>query len=67
MMPVMTGYDVCERLHAEPGLASIPVVVMTASRGFDVRPLSAAAVVYKPLDVRGLVRVVEQGLAMRPH
>jgi CheY-like chemotaxis protein len=62
MMPVMTGYDVRERLLAEPDLARIPVVVMTASRGFDVRPLAAAAVVYKPLDVDGLVHAVEQGL-----
>ena len=63
MMPVMTGFDVRQRLLAEPALASIPVVVMTASRGFDVRPLAAAGVVYKPLDVAGLVAAVEHGLA----
>ena len=63
MMPVMTGFELRERLLAEPDLASIPVVVMTASRGFDVAPLSAAGVVYKPLDIRTLVRAVEQALA----
>jgi CheY-like chemotaxis protein len=63
MMPVMTGFELRERLLAEPDLAVIPVVVMTASRGFDVGPLAAAGVVYKPLDVDALVRAVEDGLA----
>ena len=63
MMPVMTGFELREHLLAEPELASIPVVVMTASRGFDVAPLSASGVVYKPLDVEALVGAVERGLA----
>jgi CheY-like chemotaxis protein len=65
MMPVMTGFELRERLLEEPDLACIPVVVMTASRGFDVGPLAAAAVVYKPLDVTALVEAVERGLASR--
>jgi CheY-like chemotaxis protein len=67
MMPVMTGYEVRERLLADPELASIPVVVMTASRGFDVAPLAPSTVVYKPLDVRALVTAIEDGLASPPH
>ncbi len=63
MMPVMTGFELRERLLAQPDLASIPVVVMTASRGFDVTPLEAAGVVYKPLDIDALVTAVEAGLA----
>lgn len=65
MMPVMTGFEVRERLLADPELASIPVVVMTASRGFDVAPLAASDVVYKPLDVDELVGALEGALA--PH
>ena len=63
MMPVMTGFELRERLLAEPDLASIPVVVMTASRGFDLAPLEAAGVIYKPVDIRALVSAVEGGLA----
>jgi CheY-like chemotaxis protein len=67
MMPSMTGYELRERLLAEPALASIPVVVMTASRGFDVATLGAACVAYKPIDVKALVKAVEEGLASPLH
>jgi len=63
MMPSMSGYDVRQRLLQEPELASIPVVVMTASRGLDIASLAAAGIVYKPVDVRGLVSAVEGNLA----
>src|SRR5262245_19282124 len=43
MMPKLDGYQVTERLRASPGLAEVPIVLLTASvedaavsRGFEV-------------------------------
>ena len=43
MMPKLDGYQVTERLRASPGLAQVPIVLLTASvqdaavsRGFEV-------------------------------
>lgn len=59
MMPRLSGYDVRERLLATPSLASIPVVLMTASRGFETTSLAPlAGVLLKPIDVNQLLEAV---------
>ena len=40
---------------------------MTASRGLDIASLAAVGVIYKPLDIRALVKAVEDGFASAPH
>jgi CheY-like chemotaxis protein len=59
MMPRLDGYEVTERLRASPGLAEVPVVLLTASvqeaavnRGFDA---GATDYIKKPFSPQELV------------
>ncbi len=63
MMPGMTGFDACRELRADPALAGIPVILLTAraqeadiERGFDV---GADDYVVKPFSPRELASRVE--------
>jgi CheY-like chemotaxis protein len=58
MMPEMSGWEVLERQKNDPRLESLPVVVMTASGLVD--NISAEAIIYKPIDVKALMKVVKQ-------
>ena len=59
MMPYMSGWDVLRTMRAHPGLASIPVVIMTA--GANVRQqaveLGVAGYLPKPLDFDHLLDI----------
>lgn len=64
MMPVMTGYDVLDRLRAEPATADVPVIMLSAkSQRTEVEEgLSRGANEYicKPFTPKDLVsRVAE--------
>ncbi|HVH41155.1 MAG TPA: response regulator [Labilithrix sp.] len=61
-MPGMSGFELRERLLRAPELCGIPVVVMTASRGFDASGLSPAGVLLKPLDVSQLLDMIDEVL-----
>src|SRR5690349_1483589 len=54
MMPGMTGYQVCERLRADPVMAEVPVIMATAldDRDSRLRGLEAGADEFlsKPID-----------------
>jgi CheY-like chemotaxis protein len=59
MMPRLDGYEVTERLRASPGLAEVPIVLLTASvqeaavnRGFDA---GASDYIKKPFSPHELV------------
>jgi signal transduction histidine kinase/CheY-like chemotaxis protein len=56
MMPQMNGWQFREAQLGDPGLAAIPVVVMTARR--DMQRIEADAVVHKPLKLAKLLEVV---------
>lgn len=59
MMPVMDGWQVLEALQQDAALASIPVVVVSASR--EPRPLSGAtAILRKPINLPALLEQVER-------
>jgi PAS domain S-box-containing protein len=58
MMPGMNGWQFRQEQLADPRLAGVPVVVMTASR--DLRGINADEVVYKPLKLAKLLAVVER-------
>jgi len=56
MMPVMSGWDFLEARREEPGLASIPVVVVTAQCDCEVE--GAAVLLRKPFDLDTLLTIV---------
>ncbi|HWA26907.1 MAG TPA: response regulator [Lacunisphaera sp.] len=65
MMPGMDGYEVCRRLRAEPGLAQMPIIMLTAldDRNSRIRGLEAGADDFlgKPFDsaeLRARVRTI---------
>ncbi|CAK0739170.1 putative two-component system response regulator [Gammaproteobacteria bacterium] len=68
MMPGMNGYDVCERLKANPVTNQIPVIFVTAmseveneSKGFDV---GAVDYIQKPISGSILLRRVQTHLSL---
>jgi len=68
-LPGGDGFLVLERLKNIPGLAEIPVIVVTARQegANRSRALAAGAVgfVQKPVDARALVEVLETNVATR--
>ena len=58
MMPVMDGYELCRRLRADPSLAAVPVILVTARAGAEavVEGLEVGAddYVVKPFALREL-------------
>jgi class 3 adenylate cyclase len=65
-MPRLNGYEVCERLKADPETANIPVLMLTAWAGPDQRvkglQLGAEDYLAKPFDYRELIARVEARL-----
>jgi CheY-like chemotaxis protein len=64
-MPEMNGWDFLEHQQADPELARIPVVVMSAQFNLSVGTglSSAAAVVAKPFDVEHLLDLITELVA----
>lgn len=60
MMPDMNGWQFREEQLKDVGLKDIPVVVMTASRGFESHPISAQEILYKPVGLGELIEAVER-------
>lgn len=65
-MPIMNGYEVCERLKADPATENIPVLMLTAWAAPDQRVkglrLGAEDYLAKPFDYNELVARVEARL-----
>jgi DNA-binding response OmpR family regulator len=64
MMPVLSGYDICEMLRAEPNLRDIPIIMLTA-KGRDTdrekgMALGATDYITKPFSTRELVETVRR-------
>jgi CheY-like chemotaxis protein len=60
MMPEMNGWQFREAQLEDAGLRDIPVVVMTASRGFDGHPIPASEILFKPIGLGELMSAVER-------
>jgi two-component system, OmpR family, alkaline phosphatase synthesis response regulator PhoP len=63
MMPKKSGYEVCEAARADPDLAGVRIVMVTAKgRDFEVAKgmaLGADAYVTKPFSTKDLVTLVK--------
>lgn len=67
MMPKMDGYEVCRRIRADPDLAGVYIIMLTA-KGREVErekglALGADHYVSKPFSTREVVRKVREVLA----
>jgi CheY-like chemotaxis protein len=60
MMPEMDGWQFREEQLKDEALRDIPVVVLTASRGLDGRPIAAQEVLFKPLGLGELIDAVQR-------
>jgi DNA-binding response OmpR family regulator len=64
VMPEMTGYEVCRRLRAVPGLHETPIVLLTSLQDPQVdvlgRGIGETFTMSKPSDPQTIVDVVEQ-------
>jgi CheY-like chemotaxis protein len=59
VMPVMTGGELLARVKADPRLAAVPSVLMTAAMPSARSPLPAAdAMLTKPFELEALLEVV---------
>jgi CheY-like chemotaxis protein len=59
MMPIMDGFQFREEQKRDPSIASVPVVVMTASGAFGPGSIDAERVLAKPLDLDRLLEALE--------
>ncbi len=60
MMPVMTGWQFLQSVKADQRHASIPVVVFSAASEKKGDLSQATAIVRKPVEVDGLIEIVEK-------
>jgi CheY-like chemotaxis protein len=64
MMPVLNGFDVLQALQARADWKTIPVVVVSANRGYEADDLAGAvSILRKPVNVDRLIQAVEQAVA----
>jgi signal transduction histidine kinase len=70
-LPDISGEQVLTQLRAAPQTRRIPVVVVTADASMSqprwVGSMRVSACLTKPFDVRRLLQVVDETLAVRPH
>lgn len=62
MMPIVDGFEVARRLHADQRTQSLPIVVMTAMHDAPARAaeIGTAHFLAKPFDIGQLIETVER-------
>jgi len=60
MMPVMDGWELHRQLKADPRLAAVPVVVITAADPSPADAIAAEEVLPKPLPIDRVLDVVDR-------
>jgi CheY-like chemotaxis protein len=60
MMPVMDGWEFRKEQQADPAIAGVPVVVLTAVDQRRATSVNATAFLNKPLDFDRLLELVRQ-------
>ena len=67
MMPVMDGWEFRRHQQADPALAGVPVIVLSALDQARAAGVDAAAFLKKPLDFDRLLDLVRQYCQDGPH
>ena len=66
MMPMMSGYEVCEQLKSNPQTQNIPIICVSSAHTPDARALSlrvgASALVVKPFRSAELIAQIKRYL-----
>ena len=62
MMPHMNGVELCRRLHEDPETHDTVVLLMTATRQFELGECDAAGLIRKPFDMGELSETVHRYL-----
>ena len=65
MMPGMNGLEFLDVLKADPRWSCIPVVVISANRGYSAEDLGVSAVLRKPFELADLINAL-QSFRVRP-
>ncbi len=63
MMPEMDGYEFCRRFKADPAMAGVPLVLLTARVELDDARLAeagAAGVLFKPFEPEKLAQQIRE-------
>lgn len=60
MMPVMTGWDLMERVAEEPSLWGLPVIVVSGAGSTRPLPRGIVASIPKPLDLNLLMETISR-------
>jgi CheY-like chemotaxis protein len=60
MLPIVSGWQVIEHIRRDPGIATVPVVVITAAT--RDKPTGASALFRKPLQMQALIETVRRYL-----
>jgi DNA-binding response OmpR family regulator len=70
MMPMMSGYEVCQQLKSNPQTQSIPVIFLTSAHTPDARNKSREAggdtLIMKPFSAAELVAQIRRSLGEPP-
>jgi CheY-like chemotaxis protein len=67
MMPMMSGYEVCEQLKANPQTQGIPIICVTSAHSTEAfarcRQVGANALLTKPFSPAELIAQIQRQLA----
>jgi len=66
MMPVMNGLELLEVLHADHRWSRLPVVVLSANRGYSHEDLGVLRLLRKPFDLDELFSAISAATSSVP-
>ena len=68
MMPKMSGFEVCRRLRADPGLAATPIIIMTAMMDPSLKEKGTEAgadlAIPKPFNPMQIVAMLDKAISL---
>jgi DNA-binding response OmpR family regulator len=71
MMPDGNGLDLCRWIRAQPGLADVPIIVMTAIQdeetAHDAIAEGATDYIRKPIDIEDLAAKIGRFIPVKPR